>query len=188
MSQTLSQQTSTKTAATTWTIDPTHTAAEYNIRHLFTHFRGVLRGVEGTIVWDAERPEASRIEARIDVRGIDTGLADRDAHLKGPDFFDVERHPHLLYRSREISRAHDGTFRVLGDLTMRGVTRPVELALEVVGEGADAWGGHRGGAIARGLLDRKDFGMVWNTALDHGGIVLGETVQIELHVEAIRRS
>lgn len=176
----------TPTRTTTWRIDPTHTSVEYAVRHMFTQFRGVLRGAEGTLRWDPAHPEDARVEASLDLRGIDTGLPDRDAHLRSADFFDVERHPTATLRGHGLTPRGDGRYEMVVDLTFRGVTRPLRLEVELLGEGADAWGAYRAGALARGTLARKDYGMIWNAALDRGGIVLGDEVKLELHVEAIR--
>lgn len=175
-----------KNAAYTWRIDPDHTSADYTIRHMFTRFRGVFRAVSGTIEFDPARPELARISARIDLTALDTGLPDRDAHLKGGDFFDVDDHPYMNFESDRVEPVGGDNYRLHGALTIRGITRPVSFDVEFLGDGPDAWGGHRAGAIARGRIARKDFGMVWNAALDRGGIVLGDDVNIELHVEAIR--
>lgn len=171
---------------TTWRIDPTHTSVEYSLRHMFTQFRGVLRGAEGTLRWDPARPERALVEASLDLRAIDTGLPDRDAHLRSADFFDTENHPRATLRGEGLTSRGDGRYEMQAELTLRGVTKPLRLEVEVLGEGADAWGAYRAGAVARGAIDRKAYGMVWNAALDRGGIVLGDGVRLELHVEAIR--
>lgn len=185
-SKTPTQTISPRAASTSWRIDPDHTSAEYAIRHMFTSFRGVVRGAEGRIEWDPRHPERAVVEASVDPATIDTGLAARDEHLKGPDFFDVARFSRLTFRARGLERVEGDRYRMAGELTMRGVTRPVVFEVTWEGEGPDAWGAWRAGATATATVDRKDFGMTWNAALDHGGIVLGDAVRLTLHVEAIR--
>jgi polyisoprenoid-binding protein YceI len=175
--------------ATTWDVDTSHTSAGFKVRHLMvSHVRGQLGTVSGTVVIDEQTPEASRIDVSVGVAAIDTRDAKRDEHLRSADFFDVANHPNVTFRSTAVRRNRDGGFDVTGDLTIRGTTRPVTLAVEPLeATVADPWGGTRRGATARGRINRKDFGLQWNLALETGGFVVGDEVVIEIEAELIRR-
>jgi polyisoprenoid-binding protein YceI len=176
---------------TTWSIDPAHTSVALAVKHMmFTTVRGRFRDVTGTIAIDELNPAASTIEVEIAAASIDTGVADRDAHLRSADFLDVETHPSLTFRSKrfEGKLAKDGDpFRVTGDLTIRGVTREVTLEGTYEGTGKDPWGGTRAGARATTKIDRRDWGLVWNQALETGGILVANEVRIEVAVQAVKQ-
>jgi polyisoprenoid-binding protein YceI len=180
---------STEATATTWDIDASHTSAGFKVRHLMvSHVRGQLGTVSGTVVIDEKTPEASSVDVSVAVAGIDTREAKRDEHLRSADFFDVANHPNVTFRSTAVRRGRDGGFDVTGDLTIRGTTRPVTLTVEPLeATVADPWGGTRRGATARGRINRKDFGLQWNLALETGGFVVGDEVMIEIEAELIRR-
>ncbi len=173
-----------------WEFDPTHSSAEFAVRHMMlSTVRGSFKNLRGTIVLDAGEPDASHVEAEIDATSIDTGVADRDAHLRSPDFFDVAAYPTLTFRSRKIEAepAIDaGTLH--GDLTIHGVTRPVTLDVTYLGELKDPWGNLRRGYAAETTLNRKDFGMTWNMVLDTGGVLVGDKVKVTLSIEAVRKA
>lgn len=173
----------------TWTLDPTHTDVGFSVKHMmFTTVRGRFTDVEGRIVLDTEHPERSTVDVEIRAASIDTRVADRDEHLRSPDFFDVESHPSLTFRSRRVqgSFAEPGDpFRVVGDLTIRGTTREVALAARFEGYGQDPWGGNRIGFHAEATLDRRDFGLTWNQALEAGGVLVGHDIRITLDVQAL---
>jgi polyisoprenoid-binding protein YceI len=179
------------TEATTWDIDASHTSAGFKVRHLMvSHVRGRLGAVSGTVVLDEQDPAGSRVDVSIDVAAIDTRDEKRDAHLRSADFFDVANHPNVTFRSTAVrpGREGAGSYDVTGDLTIRGVTRPVTLAVEPLAAAvADPWGSTRRGATARARVNRKDFGLQWNLALETGGFVVGDDVAIEIEVELIRR-
>ena len=122
----------------------------------------------------------------IDTSSIDTQSPDRDAHLKSADFLDVEKHPQMTYRSRRIEKA-DGGYRVIGDLSLHGVTREVALEAEFAGYGKDPWGNQRAGFSAKASIDRREFGLVWNAALETGGVLVGEKVEISIELEAVKQ-
>lgn len=177
-------------SATTWTLDSTHTQVEFSVKHMmFTKVRGRFAGVEGTVRLDAEHPTASSVEVEIDATSIDTRVSDRDRHLRSADFLDVESHPLITFRSRSVegSLSEPGAaFSVHGDLTIRGVTREVTLAATFEGTGTDPWGGTRAGFSAKTKIDRRDFGLTWNQALETGGVLVGHDVTIELQVQVVQ--
>lgn len=170
--------------AGTWAIDPGHSHVGFSVRHLaVSKVRGNFTSFAGTVTI-ATDPLASSVEATIDVGSIDTRDEGRDNHLRASDFFAVEEFPTLTFRSTGV-RAVGDDYVVTGDLTLRGVTRSVELALEFHGVGADPWGGTRAGFTAETKINRKDFGVNWNAPIDGGGVVVGEKVTITLEIEAI---
>lgn len=174
-----------KTTTSRWEIDATHTIVEFQVRHMFTRFRGRFRTVRGTIERDDADVTRSRVVAEVEAASVDTDLAARDEHLRSADFFDVANHPLLRFESRRFEPAGDGRYRMIGDLSIRGVTREVAFDVTFDGEGPDAWGGVRAGATAQARIDRKDFGLEWNALIEAGGVVLGDEVTIRLDVEAI---
>jgi polyisoprenoid-binding protein YceI len=172
-------------AAGTWTIDPSHSTVQFGVRHMMvSKVRGRFGNFEGTINI-GEDPLLSSVKVTIDAASIDTRDAKRDEHLRSADFFDVEHYPTLEFASRKVHDQGAGNYLVEGDLTIRGVTRRVELQVEYLGVAQDPWGGTRAGFEAKTEISRKDFGLEWNLALETGGFVLGDKVQIELGVEAV---
>ena len=177
-----------QTATTTWNIDPIHTAAEFKVKHMMiSNVKGNFTAVGGAVKLDEGDLANSRVEATIEAGSIHTGNADRDVHLKSPDFFDVEKFPALSFTSTSITRTGDGELAVGGDLTIRGVTRDVVFAVDGPTPPAkDPWGNIRIGFSAATKINRKDFGLTWNAALETGGILVGDEVTITLDVQAIR--
>ena len=174
------------TAQQTWTIDPGHSEAGFAVKHLMiSTVKGNFRNVSGTIVLDESSPASSHVEAEIDATSIDTRQEQRDTHLRSADFFDVEKYPALTFRSTKVESLGSGQFRVLGDLTIRDVTKPVVLEVEETGRGKDPWGGERIGYSATTKFDRTDFGLTWNQALETGGIMVGNEVKVTLDVQAV---
>ncbi len=172
--------------AGTWEIDPSHSSVEFSVRHMmFSKVRGRFGSFRGTIVI-GEDPRDSSVEAAVDVASVDTGDENRDAHLRSADFFDVERFPEMTFVSRAV-RQEGERYVVAGDLTLHGVTRPVELDLELNGIGTDPYGRTRAGFTATTELSRKDFGLEWNVALETGGVLVGDKVQVALEIQAVRR-
>ena len=172
----------------TWDIDPSHSEVAFTVRHLMvSKVRGRFDGFSGSFV-TAERPEDSHVEATIDLESIDTNSPDRDAHLRSADFFHVEEHPKMTYRSTGI-RVDGSDWIVDGELTLHGVTLPVPLHLELHGFLPESpFGDTRVGFSARGEISRDDFGITFNVPLEGGGVVVGDKVQISLEVEAVRRN
>jgi polyisoprenoid-binding protein YceI len=173
---------------TTYTIDPAHSSVHFTVRHMMiTNVRGRFRAIKGTVEFDPENPAAARVDAEIDAASIDTGEAQRDAHLRNADFFDVEKYPTLTFRSGKIEPAGEGEWKVTGDLTIHGVTRPVTLNVEgPAQEGKDPWGNIRSGATATTKIKRSEFGLTWNAALETGGFLVGDDVKIELDLALVR--
>jgi polyisoprenoid-binding protein YceI len=176
---------------TTWQIDPAHTTVEFAVKHMmFTTVRGRFKAVNGVIEVDEENPDASRVEVHIDAESIDTGVEDRDNHLRSADFLDVENHPRITFRSTRVEDAEfteGDRFRVVGDLTIRGGSMEVVLDATFQGEGRDPWGNERAGFAATTTVDRRNWGLRWNQALETGGILVGNEVRIELDVQAVKQ-
>jgi polyisoprenoid-binding protein YceI len=171
---------------TKWNIDLAHSGVSFTIRHMVvSKVRGRFAQFSGAVNLDDDDITRSVVEATIGASSIDTGTAQRDAHLRAPDFFDVERFPEIRFRSSRIEKLGD-RYRLVGDLTIRDVTREVTLDVEFGGRAKDPWGNERMGFLAKGSIDRKDFGLAWNQALDAGGVLLGERVDIELDVQAVK--
>lgn len=170
-----------------YTIDPAHSTAGFKVRHLMVaNVRGEFSAVAGTVLFDADAPLSSRVEARIETASIHTRDEQRDAHLKSADFLDVEKYPAMEFVSRKISGG-GGEWKVTGDLTIHGVTREVTLDVEgPAPEAKDPWGNVKSGATAVTRISRKDFGLVWNVALETGGVLVGDEVAITLEVELLR--
>jgi polyisoprenoid-binding protein YceI len=173
-----------------WDIDPSHASASFRVRHLMvSHVRGQLGPVSGSVWLDTKDPSRSRVRVSIDPRGIDTREPKRDEHLRSADFFDVERYPEVTFESTRVEPQSDGGLSVTGNLTIRDVTRPVTLEVDALPPAViDPWGNKKRGATARAALDRKDFGLTWNLALEAGGVVVGDRVSIEIEVELIERT
>jgi polyisoprenoid-binding protein YceI len=172
----------------TWQIDSAHSGIHFSVRHLvIAKVRGQFGRWTGALaVPDGDFTKATA-EVTIDATSIDTGVADRDAHLKSADFFDVENHPELTFRSRRIERSSDDRFALVGDLTIRGTTREVTLEVDSAGQTRDPWGNLRAAFSAKTSVDRKSFGLTWNQALETGGVMVGDRVEIEIEVEAVRQ-
>jgi polyisoprenoid-binding protein YceI len=177
-----------QTAVSTWNLDPVHSVAGFKVRHMMiSNVRGQFTAITGTMLLDEGDATNSRVEASIQAASIDTGDAQRDAHLKSADFFDVENFPELSFRSTRISRAADGELAVAGELTIHGVSR--EVVFDVEGPTApakDPWGHTRVGLSAVTKISRKDFGLTWNAGLETGGILVGDDVTITLDVQFVK--
>lgn len=175
------------TPAILWNLDAAHSSATFSVRHMMiSKVRGGLGALEGQIVYDPANPERSTVSASIDVASINSREAKRDAHLRSPDFLDVERFPRIRFESREVVR--DGDELLLkGDLTIKDVTRPVTLKVEGPTEAlTDPYGNQRIGASATTKIKRSDFGITWNVAIEAGGVLVGDEVTIQLDVSLIR--
>ena len=175
---------------TTWTIDPAHSLIEFSAKHMMiTTVKGRMSDARGTLVIDAAEPDRSSVEVEVAAASIDTRSEQRDAHLRSPDFLDVERFPTVTFRSRRVEGARadeGGRFRVLGDLTIRGTTREVTLDATFEGRGRDPWGGDRVSFSADTKIDRRDFGLVWNQALETGGVLVSNDIKIHIELQAVR--
>ena len=170
-----------------WDLDPTHSHVEFVVRHVMSKVRGRFKDFAGTITV-GDTPTGSQAEAVIQTASVDTHHADRDAHLRSDDFFSAEQYPTITFRSTRVEPGEGNEFRLVGDLTIRDVTREVTLDAEYHGTAAnDSVFGERTGFSAATEVNREDFGLTWNKALDTGGLVLGNKVRLELEIEAIRR-
>jgi polyisoprenoid-binding protein YceI len=179
--------TTTPTTATrTYAIDPTHSSANFSVRHLMiAKVRGSFNNITGTIQLAADSPIPVSISAQIDASSIDTRDPQRDGHLKSPDFLHVERHSHLRFTSTSIEPIDATRFKAVGELELHGVKKSVTLDAEVSGQGKDPWGNDRVAFEASTKINRQDFGLVWNQALETGGVAVGDEISITLDVESI---
>jgi polyisoprenoid-binding protein YceI len=165
-------------------IDPVHSAVNFKVRHLFTFVSGRFTKFGGTLWYDAQKPENSRIEITIQAASVDTDNEQRDNHLRSADFLDVQNQPQITFKSTRIERAGDAQhYRVTGDFTLHGVTKPVTVTVEMLGFGESPGLGKRGGFAAQTTLDRRDFGIVWNKTLESGSLLLGTDVQVDFPIE-----
>jgi polyisoprenoid-binding protein YceI len=172
---------------TLWNVDGTHSSINFSIKHMvISKVRGRFGKFTGTMNLDEADITRSVVEATLDATSIDTGMPQRDTHLRSPDFFDAEKFPALLFRSTRIEKVDAAHYRLVGELTIRDVTREVSLDVESGGRAKDPWGNERVGFVARGVIDRKDFGLGWNQVLEAGGVLVGDRVDIELDVQAVK--
>jgi len=170
--------------ATQWTIDPSHSSAQFSVRHLMVStVRGQFGKVTGKVVYDAADLSKSSVEATVDASAIDTRDAKRDDHLRSADFFDVAKYPTMTFKSKSITAAGPGKLKMVGDLTMHGVTKEVTFDVEGPSPEVKLPRGAKSGATATGKINRKDFGITWNRALDAGGVTVGDEVSITIDVE-----
>ena len=170
---------------TTWKIDPSHTTIEFAAKHMMiTTVKGRFVDVEGTIVADEQNFAESEVTATMKAASIDTRSDQRDTHLRSGDFLDVENFPDVTFRSTRIEGTKE-SFKLTGDLTIRGVTRPITLDVTFEGTGKDPWGGTRSSFSASGKFDRRDFGLTWNVALEAGGILVSNEVKIQIEAQAV---
>jgi polyisoprenoid-binding protein YceI len=186
----MSTTTAPTSVRTTWKIDPAHSHIEFAVRHLMiSTVKGRFGTVEGTVVADESDPTTAEVvDVRIDVASIDTREANRDTHLKSADFFDVEKYPVIHFKSTRITDVSGDTFKVVGDLTMHGVTREVTLDVTSEGRGKDPWGGDRAGFSATGKIKRSDFGLTWNQLIETGGLAVADDVKITLDVQLVKKT
>jgi polyisoprenoid-binding protein YceI len=180
----------TLAGTSSWQIDPAHSHVEFAVRHLMiSSVKGRFGDVQGTVSVDESDARAVVVDVTIQVASIDTRQEQRDAHLRSADFFDEARFPTITFRSRKVEGHHlDGEFRLLGDLTIRDVTREVILDVSAEGRLTDPWGAERAGFSAHGTIDRTDFGLTWNQTLEAGGVLVGNEVTISVEVELIRQA
>lgn len=170
-----------------WQIDTSHTSAQFAVRHLMiSTVKGWFSDISGTVVHDPNHPELLNVDVKIPVATINTRDEKRDAHLKSPDFFDAERYPWITFKGKRIVQGAKDKFTLIGDLTIRGVTREIQLAVTNEGSGSDPWGNERMGFSASGRLNRQEYGLKWNVALEAGGVLVGDDVKISLDVELLR--
>jgi len=172
-----------------WEIDASHSGIHFSVRHLgLAKVRGQFSRWNGTIAVPNGDFTRAAVEAVIDATSIETGVADRDTHLRSPDFFDVAQYPEVTFRGSRLEPQGQDTARLVGTLTIKGVTRDVVLDVERLGEARDPWGNERAAFSAKTSIDRKDFGLAWNQVLETGGVMVGERVDLEIEIEAVRQA
>jgi polyisoprenoid-binding protein YceI len=171
----------------TYAIDATHSRVGFVARHaMVTKVRGSFNDFEGTGYFDGDNPQNSKLELRIRAKSIDTRNADRDTHLRSNDFFDMDTYPEIVFTSTKVATTGDDTFEVTGDLTIKGVTKPVVVEFEYTGAAVDPFNNSRIGFEGKTTVNRKDWGVAWNAPLEAGGVLVGEKVTLEFEVSAIR--
>jgi polyisoprenoid-binding protein YceI len=184
----MSASTAAKIATGTWVIDPVHSSVEFAVKHMMVATaKGRFTGVAGTITLDEANPAASSVEATIDLSTVDTGNAQRDGHLRTDDFFNAEQHPQAIFRSTRVEPNDDTSAKVYGTLTIRDVTKDVVLDVEFEGQGLDGYGKQRAGFTAEFAINRLDYGIKWNAAMEAGGVALSNRVKMTLHIAAVRQ-
>jgi len=174
-------------SAAVWDIDPSHSHVGFRIRHLVTKVNGQFDKFKGSVNFDEKDLKNISAKADIDTSSINTNEPKRDTHLKSADFFDVEKFPAMTFKSTGVKNIKGSQFQLVGDLSLHGVTKPVVLDVELGGVTQDPWGNTRSGFSAKGVINRKDYGMVWNKALDNGGMLIGDDVEINIELEAVRK-
>ena len=171
-------------AADTYQLDKSHTTVGFQVRHIFTMLGGKFQDFSGSIRVDRAKPESSSVEFTIQAASVFTNDQKRDDHLRTPDFFDVAAHPTITFKSTSVKPGAGNVYEVTGDLSMRGITKQVTLPVTFLGEGKDPWGNEKMGFETSTTLNRKDFGINWNKALDQGGVLVGDEVKVQISVEA----
>lgn len=171
-----------------WEIDANHSQATFAVKHMMvTTVRGQFKVLRGKLNIDEQDPANSWVEAEVDAASIDTREANRDGHLRSPDFFDVENYPKITFKSTNVEHVGGDEYKVTGDLSMHGVTKPVVFKAEYAGQTKDAYGLQRAGLSARTTINRKDFGLTWNRAIETGGVAVSEDVKIEIDLAAVNK-
>jgi polyisoprenoid-binding protein YceI len=188
----MAASTAVQTGIPTWQLDPAHSSVEFSVKHMMmTTVRGRFKNVQATLKGDRDHPEEAGVEVTIDAASVDTGVGDRDAHLRGPDFFDAERFPHITFRSARIEgkppKQEGDRFRVVGELVIRDTHMDVVLDCEYHGRGTDPWGKTRAGFDFRTEIDRREWGLKWNQALETGGVLVANKVRVEGEVQFVRQ-
>lgn len=172
-----------------WNIDSAHTSVNFSVRHMMiTNVRGQFDQVSGTVEFNPERPVESSVDVRIDAASINTREPQRDGHLKSPDFLDVENFPAITFKSRKIELTGETSGRITGDLTIRGVTKPVTLDVEYAGMSRSPWGTNVAGFTATTNISRKDWDLTWNVALETGGVLVGDAIKITIEIELVQQA
>ena len=185
----MTNETSAGATVTTWQLDPTHSSVEFAVKHMMmTTVRGRFKGVQATLRGDRDHPDDAGVDATLETATIDTGVADRDAHLRGPDFFDADNFPNITFHSKRVEnppKKEGDKFRVVGDLVIRDTTMEIVLECEYEGRGTDPWGKTRAGFNFRTELDRREWGLKWNQTLETGGVLVAHKVRIEGEVQFV---
>jgi polyisoprenoid-binding protein YceI len=171
----------------TYGVDQVHSQVTFQVRHMLSRTRGRFTDFDGTIRLDRERPESSSVEFRVRAASIDTDNPQRDEHLRSGDFFDASRHPDVVFRSEHVKPVGKDRYDVTGTLSLRGVEKRLVLPVTFLGTAKDPWGNVRAGFATEAVLNRKEFGMVWNAALDNGGLLLGDEVTVTIELETVQQ-
>lgn len=176
-------------AKSVWNVDASHSALEFKVKHMMmANVRGQFHDFQANITADPEDLTTAEIDFTVNVNSIDTKDEQREGHLKSADFFDVENYPNLTFKATKIERKSNNEYAMMGDMTIRGVTKPVTFNVTSEGIGKDPWGNERAGFTAAGSLNRKEFGLNWNALLETGGVLVGEQVKINVEIEAVRQA
>ena len=187
----MAASTAVRAETTIWQLDATHSSVEFSVKHMMmTTVRGRFKALKATLTGDRDHPDEAGVEAVIETASIDTGVADRDGHLRGADFFDAERFPQITFRSTRVEdppTQEGDRFRVIGDLTIRDSAMEVVLDCEYQGRGTDPWGKTRAGFSFRTEIDRREWGLKWNQAIETGGVLVANKVRIEGEVQFVRQ-
>ncbi len=174
-------------STTSWSIDPTHTNIGFKVKHMmFTNISGTFTKYDANVVTDGDDFSTAQINFTADVASVNTQNDDRDNHLRSADFFDAEQFPQLTFKSSSLSKNADGTYELAGDLTIKGETKFVTLPAEFSGLMTDPWGNTKAALIINGSINRKDWGLVWNAALETGGVLVGDKVQFDIEVQLVK--
>ncbi|MFZ7946593.1 YceI family protein [Neobacillus sp. 19] len=174
-------------AKTKWALDPAHSSVDFSVRHMMiANVKGTFNSFNASIEADPADLTTASIEFSVETASVDTRSKDRDAHLVSADFFDVENHPNMTFKSTSIEKTDEGEYNVTGDLTLRGLTKQETFFVTFEGQGKDPWGNEKAGFSATGTVNRSDYGLVWNAALETGGVLVGDKVKINLQIQAAK--
>jgi len=177
------------TAKTKWVIDPAHSEIGFKVKHLMiSNVKGQFNEFQGQLVTEGDDFSTSEISFQINPASISTGAPDRDGHLRSPDFFDVEKHKEISFSSGKLTKKSDDEYSLSGNLVIKGVSQPVKLAVEFGGLMTDPWGNTKAGFTLDGKINRKDFGLTWNAALEAGGVLVGDEIRINSEVQLLKQS
>lgn len=171
-----------------WTIDNAHSEINFTVRHMMiSNVRGRFENFTGTVDFNEADPAKSSVDVQIDASSINTKEANRDGHLRSPDFFEVEKYPHVTFKSTRVEKVNDDHGKIYGDLTIRGVTRPVVLNVEYSGMAKSPWGTFSAGFTASTSISRKEWNLIWNQALETGGMLVGDEIKINIELEIVKQ-
>lgn len=177
------------TTKTKWVIDPVHSEISFKVKHLMiSNVKGTFKEFDATVYSDGDDFSTAAIEFSLKPASVDTGVADRDGHLKSPDFFDVEKFETISFKSESLNKVDDENYELSGDMTIKGITKNLKLAVEFGGVAKDPWGNSKAGFTLNGKINRKDWDLTWNAALEAGGVLVGETVTIICEVQLLKQS
>jgi polyisoprenoid-binding protein YceI len=177
------------TTKTKWVIDPVHSEISFKVKHLMiSNVKGTFKEFDATVYADGDDFATAAIEFSLKPASIDTGVADRDGHLKSPDFFDIEKYETISFKSESLTKVDDENYELSGDMTIKGITKNLKLAVEFGGVAKDPWGNSKAGFTLNGKINRKDWDLTWNAALEAGGVLVGETVNIICEVQLLKQS